>query len=51
VSDENDVIAAVDSIADKIESDVELAATNLGLSVHEVIDRVSLEIKGRFPDA
>jgi hypothetical protein len=50
VSDEDAVSAAIDKLADTIEEDVEETATNLGLSVAEVSDRLATEVKARFPD-
>lgn len=49
-AEEQEVLEAVDQIADGIEDEVERAAERLGLGVEEIMDRVKREVVTRLAE-
>jgi uncharacterized protein YidB (DUF937 family) len=49
MSNENDIVNAVDEIVDNLDpDDVEREARRLGISTDELLDRITVEIKARL---
>lgn len=47
MADDDQIVEAVDNVADAVENLIESAAVDLGISIKEFFDRLTTEIKAR----